>query len=654
MTFLKYLCCLTLSGTAFSAAETLVKSPDGKIEVGLDLKKETGVPTWRATVDGVPVLKPSAIRLFAGDKATKPLKFESGQVKITEFKEDWKPTWGQFSTVTDHHHQATWTLTSAGTPQTTVTVRVSNEGFAMRYEMAPSGTKVGDRTMLDFSGDYTMWAANGERPNHGPVKLSKWNGKRRLQAPLTLKVSDKLFLGVIEAGIYHQHPFKVHRVEGTKYETRSDQSAWGDKSVQSSWRTILVGRDAGDLMVNQMIFNLNPKSKIADTSWIKPGYTLWDWRSWGAKAPDGFEYGLDMASWRRFIDFAAKHDNVRYLMLDANWYGPEFLAASNPMKSRDHVLEQLEGGEIVRKEAPKDWKDPIDVPAIIKYGKERGVGIILYINEKARVKYDFDKTLETYAKWGAAGIKYGFMTIRGDAKVQETRRIVEACAKHKLLCDFHDGPIPGSGDERTWPNYITREFCHAQSDAKRAFTPGHFVTTIFNNGMTGSLDMANGLYAIKDAEKVRPRIFQKVNTTVVGETARTLISYAALAILPDIPEAYEAKADLFKFIETMPMTWDETLVQNAEIGKRVTVARRSGETWWIGSATDEKAREMEIDFSFLPAGTEWKATIYEDAADTHFKTNPETYKVRQATVKAGDKLKVKLAPGGGHCLMLKK
>ena len=159
-----------------------------------------------------------------------------------------------------------------------------------------------------------------------------------------------------------------------------------------------------------------------------------------------------------------------------------------------------------------------------------------------------------------------------DRKVEETRRFVQLCAKHKLICDSHDGSIPGSGDEPTFPNYMTRKLCHAQSDAKRIFTPRPFVATIFNNGLTGLLDMANGLYAIQNAEK-RPRIFQKVNTTVVGETARTLISCAWLAILPDIPEAYKAKADLFKFIETMPMTRDEILVQNARIGESVTVAR---------------------------------------------------------------------------------
>lgn len=645
MSLLKHLWLLIFAGLAH--AEIVVKSPDRKIEVTLEFID--GIPNWSASADGVPFLNPGPIKIFTGDKPGTPVKATQDKVSTRAVNESWKPTWGQFSEITNHYNEVTWPVTE----KTSIIVRVSNNGLAMRYAMDSEGARTGDHTTFNFAGDYTFWAANKEHPNHGPLKLSAWKTGTPLQAPMTIKASEQLYLGVIESAIYHQYPFHLRRTSGTTFESRTGQSSWKGRA-QSSWRTILVGRSAGDLLVNPLIWNLNPPCQIEDTSWIKPGYTLWDWRSWGAKAPDGFEYNLDMASWRRFIDFAAKHENVRYLMLDANWYGPEFDPKNDPKVSRDHILEQLPNGHIVRKDPPTDWKDPIDVPAIINYGRERGVGIILYINDKARINYDFDETLATYARWGAAGIKYGFMATGGDRKVEQTRSIVEACAKHKLICDFHDGPIPGSGDERTWPNYITREFCHAQADAKRSFTPGHFVTTIFNNGLTGSLDMANGFYAIKDVQKARPRVFQKIDTTVVGETARTLISYAALAILPDIPEAYEAKADLFKFIETMPMTWDDTKVLNAEIGRAVTIARRSGNRWWIGSATNEEARELTLNLGFLPKGSEWKATFYEDTADTHFQTNPEAYAVRTATVKAGDQLKVKLAAGGGHCLMLTK
>jgi len=633
-------------------ADQIVNSPDGSISVTLSLKE--GLPHWSASVDGAEMVDPSAIKIFTGGKPEKYFKFEKESYALAAYDQTWKPTWGQFSEVRNHYHEVSWSLTGSAAKDTTVQVRVYDEGVALRYLVNEPTTKIGESIAFNFSQEGTLWAANGEHPNHGPMKFSQWDEKKQMRMPMTVRMGSGYHFAVLEAGIYHQYPFNLRRTGHSAFETVPRMTKWSAEKAESAWRVLSVGRSAGELIESQLIWNLNPESQIKDTSWIKPGYTLWDWRSWGATAPDGHKYDLTMESWRRFIDFAAKHDNVRYLMLDANWYGPEFDPEMDPKKSRDHLLEQLHDGEIVRKPAPKDWKEPIDVPGLIKYAKAKDVGIILYINEKARKKYDFDETLATYAKWGAAGIKYGFMTIGGDRKVQETRKIVEACAKHKLLVDFHDGPIQGSGDERTWPNYITREFCHAQSDAKRAFGPDHFATTVFINGLTGSLDMANGLYAIKGAADVRPRIFEKVETTVVAETARTLISYAALAILPDIPEAYEAKADLFKFIETMPMTWDETKVLSGEVGQHISVARRAGNEWWIASVKNSRGGELELDFSFLPEGSTWKATLYEDAADTHYQTNPEAYKVREAEVKAGEKLRVKIAPGGGHCVKLEK
>ena len=637
---------------AFASADETVHSPDGKISVTLSLKES--LPHWAVTVDGQAILNPGAIKIFSGEKPEKHYQFETQNFSLKKFNETWKPTWGQFSSVKNQYHEISWNLKGSKAKDTMIHVRVYDEGVALRYTVTEPKTKIGESTAFHFTNEGTLWSANGERRNHGPIKFSAWHKKRQLRMPMTAKMENGLHLAVLEAGIYHQYPFNLRRTGTNSFETVPQMTQWPEKKAESAWRVLSIGRQAGDLIESNLIWNLNPANKIKDTSWIKPGYTLWDWRSWGATAPDGFQYDLDMVSWRRFVDFAAQHDNVRYLMLDANWYGPEFDPKMDPTKSRDHLLEQLENGHIRRKPAPADWKEPIDVPGLIQYANSKGVGIILYINEKARVNYDFDKTLETYAKWGAAGIKYGFMRIKGDRKVQETRKIVETCAKHKLLVDFHDGPIQGSGDERTWPNYITREFCHAQSDAKRSFDPDHFVTTVFVNGLTGSLDMANGLYAIKGAADVRPRIFQKVETTVVAETARTLISYAALAILPDIPEAYEAKADLFKFITTMPMTWDESRVLTGEIGKHISVARRAGEKWWIGSVKDSKGGQLTLDFSFLPEGTTWKATLYEDTPHTHYQTNPEAYLIRKSEIKAGEKLTITIAPGGGHCISLEK
>ncbi len=632
-----------------------VDSPDKNVSVDLNLVN--GSPQWSIRFNQQPIVTDGAIQLYLGDQPDQPLTFDSAVATTSEHDSTWQPTWGQFSEVRNHYREVVWTLKpkAIDDASVTVTLRVFNDGVAIRYTPGVKHKPFSDRTGFSFADDFTFWSANGEHPNHGPIKLSQWK-HGAIQMPMTIQAGPNVFCAVLEAAIYDQYPFSVHRAGGaTRFETRSKPAKFtsDESNGGSAWRVITLGRSAGDLITNQIAGNLNPPLTLADASWIRPGLALWDWRAWGATAPDGFQYGLDMSSWKRFIDFAARKDNVRYLLLDANWYGPEFDPKEDPTTSRDHLVQQIEGGKVVRKPAPDDWAEPIDVPALIQYANERGVGIVLYINDHARKNFDFEETLATYEKWGAAGIKFGFMATRGNAKVRDTRKIIKLCAKHKLVCDFHDGPIPGSGDTRTYPNYLTREFCHAQADGKRSFSPETFCTSMFVNMLTGSLDMSNGLYAIKDAEKVRPRIFTKVNTTVVGETARNLICFSAMATIPDIPEAYDAKSDLFSFIEAMPMTWDETRVLNSQIGDHITTARRTGETWLIGSACDENGATLPIDLSFLDEGKTYQATVFEDSADTHFETNPEAYKIHTESVKKGDVIEAVLAPGGGHCVMLK-
>jgi alpha-glucosidase len=405
------------------------------------------------------------------------------------------------------------------------------------------------------------------------------------------------------------------------------------------------------LITNNALVNLNPPCQLEDTSWIKTGLSLWDWRGWGAKTADGFTYELDMKSWRRQVDFASQY-GVKYLLLDANWYGEEFSEDSNPVSSRTTLCVQNEKGEILFPAAPENWDDPIDVPALIKYAADKNVGIMLYINDRAQVKYNFDETLATYKSWGAAGIKYGFMGGKGQQKVLDTRKIVEACARHQLVCDFHDGPVPPSGDCRTWPNYITREFCHAQADAKRSFSPTTFCTSVFINMLAGPLDMSNGMFALNGIENGRPRVFQPIDSTVVAEAARVLITFTGMAIVADMPEAYMAKADLFKFMGSMPMNWDETIVLDGAIGEYVSTARRAGQKWWIGTACNEQGLKHQIKLDFLKKGVTYTATVYEDAPDANYKKNREAYTVRSCEVRKGDVIDAVLAQGGGHAVYL--
>jgi alpha-glucosidase len=458
----------------------------------------------------------------------------------------------------------------------------------------------------------------------------------------------------MEAAIFKQAPFTLAAIAGgeTAFQERFAASALSAGDT-TSWRVVLVGRTPGDLLVSPVMYCLNPPCDIGETDWVKPGLAFWDWRAWGARTKDGFTYGLDMASWKRFIDFASEN-NIRYLVLDANWYGPEFQKSSDPRTSRDHLVIQpdMTRPRIIRKPAPENWDDPIDVPALIRYGNSRGVGIILYFNDIARDNYPFEETLALYQQWGAAGIKYGFMKAKGQQKVLDTREIVRLCAKHQLLCNFHDGPVPPSGDRRTYPNYVTREFCHSQSDAMRAFSPTGFCEQVFVNMLAGPVDMCNGLYTLENPARDRPRIFTNVDSTIVAETARVMITFSGFSILPDCPEAYAERADLFDYIRRLPMTWDETRILHSDIGKVITTARRSGERWFVASATNEQERTLPISLDFLDEGKKYAATVYEDAPESHYQTNREAYRVRKLQVTRDATIEARMAPGGGHCIYL--
>lgn len=656
---MKRLVGLIVLSLSMTAGAVVVDSPDGKVSATLDL--QDGKPQWSLKLDGREYLRSGRLGVEVDGKPLGEMEIVSTQ--LSSRHEKVSTVWGKFAHYENNYKQLLWHLRETGGAKRLlgIVVRVYDSGVAVRYSFPPDGgwksgvNLTDDLTEFVFAGDYTGWAYAGEHDPKGPLPLDRFHKDKGARLPLTVKCGDSAYMSVCEAAIFDHAPFTL---AASSRRPCAFRATLADSTLAAgsctSWRVVLVGREAGDLLVSPMLFCLNPPCAIEDTSWVKPGLAFWDWRAWGAKVADGFTYALDMASWKRFIDFAAKN-NVSYLVLDANWYGPEGDKNSDPRTSRDHLVLQPDPTKprLIRVPAPKDWKDPIDVPALIRYGKERGVGIILYFNDVARTNYPFEETLALYQKWGAAGIKYGFMKGRGQQKVLDTRKIVAMCAKHHLLCDFHDGPIPPSGDRRTYPNYVTREFCHSQSDALRVFSPTGFCEQVFVNMVAGPVDMCNGMFTLKNPAQDRPKIFKNIPSTIVAETARVMITFSGMSILPDCPEAYQARADLFDFIRRLPMTWDETRVLHGEIGSYITMARKHGSQWFVASATNEQERVLKIDLDFLEPGRTYAARLYEDAADSHFETNREAYVVRTMNVKRGDTIRARMAAGGGHCIYLR-
>ena len=512
--------------------------------------------------------------------------------------------------------------------------RCYDDGFAYRYKIQNHNSdeplKLSQEiTQLNLIDDFTWWAYNGENHNVGPLKRSESRDKT-IRTPMVIKLDSDRYMAIHEAEIIRFAGYNI-QASGDNYSLMFETPQL-EESVpfQTSWRTFILGEKPGDLIESDLLVNLNDPSKIEDPSWIKPGKTMWDWRVWGYKTADGFEYGLNTVSHKRFIDFASEN-NVQYLLIDADWYGEEFSETSDPTSSREGV----------------------DIVECMRYAKEKGVGVILYLNDVGAREFGLERVLKQFAEWGAVGVKYGFMRGTAEQKVLHTREVVELCAQYKLMVNFHDNPVAPSGDRRTWPNLMTKEFGHSQADAKKSYYPETAVTAPFVNMIAGPLDMCEGWFDFNTSIS-RVKVFQEIPGTVAAEVAKLIVNYSGWKVLPDSPEEYLKKDDLFDCIRKMPAQFDSFKVLDGEIGEFISVARGSGDDWFIGSLTNRSAKELEINFAFLPVGHTYQATFYEDREITHFMTNREAYQIRSLELDSNSKIRVKLAAGGGHAVYLKE
>lgn len=618
---------ITAAITSCSVKDFKVKSPNGKLTVDCN-----NISDFIITVNNYKVIEKISPGLRINDIDYTSFKVLS--VDESKTSETWKPVWGKQRVVKNNYNQISIKLKpdNGKIKEILMEIRVFNDGIGWRYTI-PEGTFKSkytissDLTKMNMSECFTFWAPNGERHNIGPLSCKEANNKKSYKSPIVFTTQNGGYFALHEAGYNNIGYNKIKISEKSITWDMVTSKCKGEASTK--WKTLIVGKTPGELVESNLIVNLAQKNRIKNCDWIKPGKSLWDWRVSGYKAADGFTYGLNTVSHKRFIDFASKN-NIQYLLIDANWYGPEFSKTSDPTKSI--------GG--------------INIHECIKYAKSKGVDIILYLNDVGAKKFGLEKILSTFHQWGVKGIKYGFMKGKGQQKVIHTHRVVELCAKYELLVDFHDGPIPPMGDERTYPNLVTREFCHAQADAKRSYYPETVVSAPFINMIAGPLDMTNGWYDLNDAHVDRPKVFKVLPGTVAAETAKTLVVYSGLTVLPDAPEEYNKKKDIFEFIKEQPTTFDNFKVLNGEIGKYITVARKDGNRWFVGSLTNRDSRTLKLKFDFLEKGKKYNARIYADNEDTHYMNNKEAYKVYDIEADVSTVHEIKMAPGGGQALLI--
>lgn len=646
-----FLAILILPSIVSAASE--LRSPDKKLH--LRTHAENGQISYSVDFNGKPVISKSRLGIIVSKNAF----FGSLTVSSSETRshdETWKTVWGQFSEHRDHFNELTLTLTEAEAPKRNMQIilRAYNDGIAFRY-LFPKQDGLKDanfakelsQVSLISKAPVAWYAANstGLRNNVTFDKL-----KKSSRTPFTIQVANDCFVSLHEAAVVNSSDAMLSLGKDKRTLTFNSKCKQGTGTV-SAWRTIQIASTPAGLVESSLILNLNEPCKLEDTSWIKPGVSLWDWRNHGGKADDSFVYGINTESYIRYIDFAHKN-GLAHVLIDAEWYGPERSVKSDPIT----------------------YEHEVDIPKITSYAKEKDVGIWLYINDKGLKHFDMDRTFAQYQKWGIAGIKHGFLGGGNQTKNAFSVKVLEKCAEYEIMYVLHE-PNKPTGLARTYPHYMSSEYVNSMLDAlaRVPATPSEICTFPVVHNLGGPVDRSCGLFDM-DQSISRDKVHKQIPSTVVSQCAQCLIFPSGFLTLPDMPDAYDRKKDLFGFIKQLPMNYDETKVLEMTIGEKITIARRSDSTWFVAAAANEQGRKLEAKLDFLQEEITYEATIYEDTPESHYQfpggwnkkdaakkkvpfkpvaTKRELYQIRTAQVKKGDTISATIAPGGGHCMVLK-
>lgn len=390
------------------------------------------------------------------------------------------------------------------------------------------------------------------------------------------------------------------------------------------WRYFVIAPNDGDLIENTMTLQLAEKNVLDDTSWIKPGQASWEW--WNGATPYGpdvnFEAGCNLDTYKYFIDFAA-HYGIPYIIMDEGW----------AMSTRD----------------PYTPNPKVDVHELIRYGKEKNVGIVLWLTWLT-VENNFG-LFETFEKWGVKGVKIDFMDRSDQWMVNFYERVAKEAAKHHLLVDFH-GSFKPSGLEYKYPNVISYEGVRGM-EQMGGCRPDNSVYLPFIRNAVGPMDYTPGAMLSMQPEVYRS---ERPNSASIGtrayQMALFVIFESGLQMMADNPTLYYRNDECSRFLTQVPQTWDETIALKAKVGEYVIVAKRKGEKWYIGGMTNnqQKERTFDIALDFLPEGKTCKITSFEDGINAN--RQAMDYRKKEQTLKKGDILHVRMARNGGFAAVI--
>ncbi len=651
-----------------------LSSPDGDNTITFLL--DDGIPYYAVDRGEMAIITNSRLGFELQDMEDLKDGFVIESYNFNQHDETWEQVWGEKQLIRDHHNEMRIHLKEEfGLERDLFIVfRAFDDGIGFRYEF-PDQPNLQEFNIVDEFTEFTLTA------DHKAwwIGAYQWNRYEYLTrtsyvseidtviTPLTMRTDEGLYLSFHEAALVDYSTMTLERTDGlTLY---SNIQPWHDgvrvrakTPFVTPWRTLQIAENPGDLITSYLILNLNEPNKIEDTSWIEPAKYVGIWwemhldkSTWGS----GERHGATTENAKRYIDFAAEHGIPHVLVegwnigWDGEWYA-------------DGVV--------------FDFTEPypdFDLHGVAQYALDKGVRLMGHHETSASVEHyesQMHEAYQLYEDLGVRAVKTGYVGHgqeifwtdedgnrnyewhHGQHMVRHHQKVVELAAQHKILLNVHEG-VKDTGLRRTWPNLMTREVARGQEYNAWGWgeegvwdgngnPPNHVLLLPFTRNLSGPFDYTPGIVDLL-FEEYRPE--HRVNHTLAKELALYVVIYSPLHMAADLPQNYKERLDAFQFIKDVPTDWYDTKVLHASVGEYVTIVRkdRNSNDWYLGSITDEEAREFSILLDFLDEGVSYTAQIYRDSDDADWVSNPYGFVVEEVDVKAGDEFLIKLAPGGG-------
>lgn len=661
-----------------------------------------GTPTYQLSYLNKEVIKTSKLGLeLKNDKKSLLNDFKVVSAVPSTFNETWNTVWGEETQIQNHYNELAVQLKQNETErEMIIRFRLFNDGLGFRYEFPQQKNLVyfviqEERTEFAMTGDHTAFWIPGDYDtqeyDYTESKLSEIRGlfkkavtdnasqkqfsETGVQTSLMMKTAEGIYINIHEAALINYSCMSLDLNDKTfVFQSHLTPDAKGDKGYLqapcvSPWRTMVISNDAKDILASRMTLNLNEPCKIEDTSWIKPVKYIGVWwemitgkSSWSytndfpaiqlgitdyAKSKPNGTHAANNKHVKEYIDFAALHGFDAVLVEGWNegwedWFG----------QSKDYVFDFV-----------TPYPD-FNVQEIHAYAKSKGVKMIMHHETSGSARnYErhLDKAFQFMNDNGYEAVKTGYvgnMLPRGEHHYSQWilnhyQYVLEKAVNYRIMINAHEAVRP-TGICRTYPNLIGNE--SARGTEFQAFggsKPNHTTVLPFTRLMGGPMDYTPGIFEM-DISKLNPNNNSHVNTTLANQLGLYITMYSPLQMAADLPENYNRFLDAFQFIKDVPVEWSESKYLEAEPGYYITIARKdkNSNNWFVGNNNGFNSRTSTISLDFLEKGKKYEATIYADAKDADYKTNPQAYKITKQKVTNKTKLKMTSAAGGGFAISI--